>query len=59
MIEKIFKGHRYAVELHIEGVRDQIRAYVSLNQDEIENLEEGIPVKVCFPKESIKIISNE
>ena len=47
------------MELHIEGVRDQIRAYVSLNQDEIENLEEGIPVKVCFPKESIKIISNE
>ena len=59
VIEKIFKGHRYAVELNIEGVRDQIRAYVSLNGNEIVNLEDGIPVRVCFPEESIKIISNE
>ncbi len=59
IVEKIFKGHRYAVELDIEGVKDQIRAYASLKQNENIKLEKGITLGVYFPKESIQIVSNK
>ncbi len=59
VVEKIFKGHRYAVELNIEGVEDQVRAYVSLKQNETMKLKNGITVGVHFPKESIQLISNK
>ena len=38
IIEKIFKGHRYAVELNIEGVEENIRVNVPLDHNEIKNL---------------------
>ena len=59
IVEKIFKGHRYAMELDIEGVKDQIRAYASLKQNETIKLEKGITLGVYFPNESIQIISNK